>query len=30
MSKAWFVTGASSGMSRGLARFAAHLRRQTG
>jgi succinate dehydrogenase / fumarate reductase flavoprotein subunit len=28
MSKAWFVTGASSGMGRGLARFAAHLRRK--
>ncbi len=27
MSKAWFITGASSGIGLGLARFAAHLRR---
>jgi NAD(P)-dependent dehydrogenase (short-subunit alcohol dehydrogenase family) len=25
MSKAWFITGASSGIGLGLARFAAHL-----
>jgi NAD(P)-dependent dehydrogenase (short-subunit alcohol dehydrogenase family) len=27
MSKGWFITGASSGIGLGLARFAAHLRR---